>query len=159
MHASRAGLVALAIGTAASGTWGRDVDYDFVVCNHARLTMLEANGDIVAFGVEQWGTVASSTTKDFEKATSRCVGSMRVVGGKRSGKGLCKWFNMAGDTAIGEWELSEAGEASWKWLAGTGGLKGIATKKSNWADLGSGKPSEPGTAQGCRHDWGTFTLP
>lgn len=152
-------LIAVAISMAASVAWSRDVDYDFVVCNHARQTVLDASADLVALGFESWGVVASTTTKEFEKATSRCTGYLLIVAGKVAGKGLCKWFNVAGDTAIGEWEMPEAGENTFRWLSGTGGLKGITSVKSSFASLGNGKPSEPGTSQGCRRDWGTYRLP
>jgi hypothetical protein len=152
-------LIALAIGMVVTTAWSRDVDYDFVVCSQSKQTLLEASPELVALGVESWGVVASSTTKEFEKATTHCVGYMRVVAGKPVGKGMCKWFNMAGDTGIGEWEMPESGENSWRWLAGTGGLKGISSVKSSFASLGNGKPVEPGTSQGCRRDWGIYRLP
>lgn len=147
----------LAAAAAAPGAFGRDIDYVF--CGHGRATMLEASAEIVAFGVEEWGSVASSTTKDWEKATTHCVGYRRIVAGTRVGKGLCKWFTMAGDTAVGEWEVPETGENVYRWLVGTGGLKGISSTKSSFTFLGNGKPVEPNTLQGCRRDWGSYSLP
>ena len=157
--AIRITLIAAAIGLAAGSTWARDVDYDFVVCTHGRSTVLEASADIVGFGSESWGVVASSTTKEWEKATQHCVGYMRVIGGKPVGKGLCKWFFMSGDTAIGEWEVPDNGQNSFRWLSGTGGMKGISAVNSNFAFLGNGKAAEAGTSQGCRRDWGRYALP
>ena len=157
--AMRITLIAAAIGLAAGSTCAREVDYDFVVCTHGRNTMLEASQDLVAMGSESWGIVASSTTKEMENATQHCVGYLRVVGGKAVGKGLCKWFLTSGDTAIGEWDMPESGQNSFRWLAGTGGMKGITTVTSNFAWTGRGKPAEPGTAQSCRHDWGRYALP
>jgi hypothetical protein len=151
-------LTSLAIGLAATGAWSRDVTYDFVVCGHARETMLEASADIVALGFEQWGVVASSTTKEWEGATTRCVGAMRLIAGRPVGKGLCKWFNTAGDTAVGEWEYPAGGDAKWTWLAGTGGLKGI-TGTGTFMTVVRGKPAEAGTSQSCRRDWGQYSLP
>lgn len=151
--------MALALGIAGAGSWARDVNYDFVVCNHSRNTMLEASADLVAFGTESWGVVASSTTKEWEGATTHCVGSLRIVGGKPIGKGLCKWFFATGDTGIGEWEYPAVGDPNWTWLAGTGGLKGITSAGGTFRALFSGKPVEPGTSQGCRRDWGTYRLP
>ena len=157
--AMRLVLIAAAIGLAAGGTWARDVDYDFVVCNHGRGVMLEASADIVGMGTESWGIVATSTTKDWENATTHCVGYLRIMAGKRVGKGLCKWFFMSGDTAIGEWEIPESGQNSFRWLSGTGGLKGITTATSNFTTVGQGKPADQGTGQDCRRDWGRFALP
>lgn len=152
-------LIALAIAMSAPAAWGRNVDYDFVVCSHSKQTVLEAGPNLTALGLESWGVVATSTTPEFEKATTRCVGYLRIIGGKVAGKGMCKWFNMAGDTAVGEWEMADSGENSWRWLAGTGGLQGIQSVKSTFASLGSGKPVAPGTSQGCRRDQGTYSLP
>ena len=159
MRRPRFGMaLAIAIGFADPGTWAREVGYDFVVCSHARHSMLEANADIVAFGFEQWGVVSTSTSREWDKATTRCVGSLRIVAGKPVGKGLCKWFTAAGDTALGEWEYPAAGEPSWTWLAGSGGLKGIAGR-GQFSALGSGVAAQADTSQSCRRDWGRYTLP
>lgn len=155
---ARCVLASLVIALAAPAAWGRDVSYDFVVCSHSRQTLLEANADIVAFGVEQWGIVSGSTTKEWENATTRCVGALRLVAGKPVGKGMCKWFSAAGDTAVGEWEYPATGEPSWTWLTGTGGLKGI-TGSGTFKSVASGKPAEAGTSQSCRRDWGKYSLP
>lgn len=143
----------------ATSVSAREVAYDFVVCNHTRHTPLDAGPEGVAFGVEQWGIVASSTTPEFENATTHCVGTMRVVGGKPSGKGMCKWFSAAGDTALGEFEVPPSGENRWTWLWGTGAWKGVTGTNSQFKSLGSGKPAAPGTSQSCRRDWGSYTLP
>jgi hypothetical protein len=157
--AMRLVLIAAAIGLAAGGTWAREVDYDFVVCTHGRGVMLEASADIVGVGAESWGIVATSTTKDWENATQHCVGYQRIMAGKLVGKGLCKWFFMSGDTAIGEWDMPENGQNTFRWLSGTGGLKGITTVTSNFTTVGMGKPADQGTSQACRRDWGRFALP
>ena len=148
-------LAAMAAAPAAA----REIPYDFVVCNHAVHTPLEAGPDVVAFGVEQWGIVASSTTPEFENATTHCVGFMRIVGGKPSGKGMCKWFAASGDTSLGEWEISAGGDNRWTWISGTGAFKGVSGTQSRFKALGMGKPAAPGTSQSCRRDWGSYTLP
>lgn len=151
--------IAAAIGMLGATAWGRDVDYDFVVCSHGRQTVLESGPNLVALGTESWGVVASSTTREFDKATTHCVGYLRIVGGKPVGRGLCKWASLAGDTSIGEWEMPESGDNSWKFLGGTGAWKGVSSKVARFTSLGNGKPIEPGTSQGCRRDWGTYSLP
>jgi hypothetical protein len=149
---------AVAMMVLAQGAWTADVSYDFVACTHSRHVLLEANDEIVALGLEVWGVVASSTTKEWENASTHCVGSLRVVKGIPVGKGLCKWADSAGNTAVGEFEYPPVGEPAWKWLSGTGKLKGI-TGAGTFRDMFSAKPIEPGTSQGCRRDWGTYTLP
>ena len=67
--------------------------------------MLEASPEFVAFGVESWGIVASSTIKEWEGATTHCVGYVRVAAGKPIARGVCKWFDTAGNTASGEFDM------------------------------------------------------
>src|SRR6185369_10958292 len=146
-------LVALA-GSAVAA----ESAYDFVACTHGKGTPIEANGDIVAYAVEGWGVVATSTTKDWENASTHCVGYMRVIAGNRVGKGVCKWAQAGGDTAVGEFEFPQTGEPSWTWLSGTGKLKGIKGG-GTFRELFDAKPVDPPTSQGCRRDWGKYMLP
>jgi hypothetical protein len=151
-------LSAVALMTLSSAAWPAETAYDFVACTHTRRAMLEASPDIVGFSIDNHGVVASSTSKEWEKATTHCVGYIRVVAGKTVGKGLCKWVHASGDTAFGEFEYPPAGEASFTWLVGTGKLKGIAGG-GTFKEVFSGMPAEPGTSQACRRDWGKYTLP
>lgn len=148
----------LALSAFAPMSWAAEAAYDFSVCTHSRTTLIEGSADLVAFGVESWGVVSTSTTKEWENATTRCAGYIRVMAGKQVGKGVCKWILATGDTGTGEWEYPAAGEPSWRWLVGTGKLKGISGG-GTFKALTSAKPVEPGTSQGCRRDWGNYTLP
>lgn len=120
--------------------------------------MLESGHELTALGLESWGIVASSTIKECENATTRCVGYLRVAGGKMVGKGLCRWGQDGGDTAAGEWEMQPSGENRWTWLSGTGKLAGIKGG-GTFQTLTRAKAAEPGTGQSCRRDWGQYTLP
>ena len=73
--------------------------YDFVACTHAQRTMIEAGSETVAFGVEVWGIVSSSTTKFWEGASTHCAGYIRITQGRPVGKGTCKWLTAGGDSA------------------------------------------------------------
>ena len=150
-------LAVFALSTFAPTSWATDVSYDFVACTDAKITALEASAELTAFGSESWGVVSSSTNKDWENATTHCVGYLRIMAGKPVGKGVCKWRISTGETAVGEYELPAVGEASWHWLIGTGKLKGI-TGSGTFKSLHSGS-IQPGTTQGCRRDWGSYTLP
>lgn len=151
-------IVAAAIGAAAvQAAIAVEVPYDFIACTHGQRTMLEANGEIAAFATQGWGTVASSTGKEFEKASTHCMGYTRVIGGKPYGKGLCKWVFANGDTGVGEYEFGAA-PPKFTWLVGTGGLKGIQGG-GTFAPVFDAKPAQEGTGQGCRRDWGKYTLP
>lgn len=151
-------VLAIAMISLAQGAMAGEVAYDFVACTHSKRTLLEASSELVALGFESWGVVASSTTKEWENASTHCVGYIRLAAGKPVGKGVCRWFDAAGDTAIGEFEYPPAGEPVWTWLSGTGKLKGI-TGKGTFKELFTAKTADDGTSQGCRRDWGRYTLP
>jgi hypothetical protein len=151
-------VTVLALSAFAPMSQAAEAAYDFSVCTHSRTTLIEGSPDLVAFGLESWGVVSTSTTKEWENATTRCAGYIRVMAGKQVGRGVCKWIQATGDTATGEWEYPAAGEPSWRWLVGTGKLKGI-TGGGTFKALTSAKPAELGTSQGCRRDWGNYTLP
>ena len=132
--------------------------YDFVACTHAQRTMSEAGSETVAFGVEVWGIVSSSTTKFWEGASTHCAGYIRITQGRPVGKGTCKWLTAGGDSAVGDFEYPASGEPSWTWASGTGALKGIQGS-GTFRELFSAKPASEGTSQVCRHDWGRYTTP
>ena len=141
----------------APAAFAAEAAYDFVACTHSKLTSLEANSEFVAFAAESWGVVASSTTKAWENASTHCMGYTRVVAGKPTGKGVCKWAEAGGDTAVGEYEYSPAG-AKFTWLTGMGKLKGISGG-GTFQPVFTARTVDPGTSQGCRRDWGKFSLP
>jgi hypothetical protein len=151
-------VVALAAAATLSTAWSAEVAYDITVCTHGRTAMLESNPEITAFGVESWGIVTNASVPQWEKATTHCVGYTRVVNGKGSGKGVCKWVFANGDTGVGEWEIPAVGEPAWTWLMGSAGMKGVQGG-GTFRTVFSGKPAEAGTSQGCRRDWGKYTLP
>lgn len=151
-------VLGMSLSLSALAALAADAAYDFVACTHSRQMVLEANSDVVAFGMEVFGVVASSTTKEWENASTRCVGYLRLMGGKPVGKGVCKWTQVTGDTGVGEFEYPPSGEPTWTWLSGTGKLKGISGG-GTFRQVISAKPAEPGTSQGCRRDYGRYTLP
>lgn len=157
MLRTRAAL-ALAASLIALPASGAEVTYNFVACGHSKVTLLEAGPDLTAMGFENWGIVANSTTKEWENATTRCVGYLRIMAGRQVGKGVCKWVMASGDTAFGEFEYPPSGEPFFTWLTGTGKLKGIQGG-GGFKQVSSARPVEPGTSQSCRQDWGRYTLP
>jgi len=148
----------LAACLAALPVSAAEVTYNFVACGHSRQTVLEAGPEFTAIGFEQWGLVATSTTKEWENASTKCVGYLRIVGGRPVGKGVCKWVMAGGDTAFGEFEYPTSGEPAFTWLFGTGKLKGIQGGGS-FKQVSSARPAEAGTSQSCRQDWGKYTTP
>lgn len=158
MHIQRSVLfVALAaLAQASSGAVERT--YDFVACSHAKRTIVEMNHTFVGYGIESWGLVANSTTKDWENASSHCTGYVRTAAGKTTSKGICQWTIPGGDTAVGEFEYPAGGEPTWTWLGGTGKLWGIQGS-GTLRDLTSAVASDPTTWQGCRRESGKYALP
>jgi hypothetical protein len=150
--------VSLVATLAAMPALPAEFSYDFVACTHSTSKVLDGGPELTALGVESWGIVASSTTKEWENATTRCVGYLRIAAGKPVGRGVCRWLHATGDTAIGEWDMPASGENRFTWLAGTGKLKGIQGGGS-FQTVSNARPVEPGTGQSCRRDWGKFTLP
>jgi hypothetical protein len=148
-------VAAILAGVPASAA---EFSYDFVACTHGTPRMLESGPDLVAFGSESWGIVASSTTKEWENATTRCVGYVRIVNGKPVGKGVCRWLHATGDTAVGEWEMPASGSNTFTWLAGTAKLKGIQGGGS-FQTISQARAVEAGTGQSCRRDGGKYSLP
>ena len=151
------GCVALALMTAVPAAWAAEVSYDFVACTSGRSNLLFGSAEFVATGDESFGVVASSTTKEWAGATTHCVGSMRLIAGNPAGSGFCKWVQMTGDTAVGQYWFGD-GKQTWTWLHGTGKLAGISGG-GTFKYLFRGKPVEAGTSQSCRQDWGKYTLP
>ena len=158
MNGLRGMGMAVLLGTAAVCSSAAETAYDFTVCTSSRRIPIEANADIVAFGVENWGVVASSTTPLFERASTHCAGYLRIAGGRPVGKGVCKWALAGGDSGVGEFEYPASGEPVWRWLAGSGKLKGISGT-GTFKELFSGAVVDAATSQGCRRDWGTVNLP
>lgn len=134
-----------------------DIPYEFTVCTHGKPLMLESSGDFTGYGVEAWGVVSASASKEWENASTHCVGYIRWMEGKQVGKGLCKWVQASGDSAVGEFEFAPAGERHWTWLSGTGRLKGIKGG-GTFQEIFTAKTVDAGTSQGCRRDWGRYTV-
>lgn len=149
---------ALAAALGAAPAWSAEASYDFVACSHGTHRVLESGSELMALGLESWGIVANSTSQEWENATTRCVGDLRVVGGKPVGRGLCRWAQAVGDTAVGEWEMQPSGANRSTWLSGTGKLAGIKGG-GTFQTLTRAKAAEPGTGQSCRRDCGQYTLP
>lgn len=147
----------VAVAALAPRAWGAETAYDFLACGSAKMTMLEARADFVAFGVESFGIVATTTTKEWENATQHCVGTVRIVDGKQTGSGLCKWTDPAGNTFVGEWEMTATGQGTWTFLSGTGKYKGIKGA-GTFQYVTKAKPIAEGTSQSCRRDKGSYTL-
>jgi hypothetical protein len=151
-------LAVLAAAALVQGALAAETAYDFVVCTHGKPSvMLEASGDITGYSVEGWGVVATSKTKEWDNASTHCVGYMRWIEGRPIGKGLCKWTQMTGDSAVGEWEYLPGGQRRYTWLVGSGRLKGIAGSGS-FEEMPQAQTVDKGTSQGCRHDWGSYSV-
>jgi len=135
-----------------------EVTYDLVHCGSMKPTVLEAREGVFVMVMDYYDIVASSTNKDWASATAHCGGHWRVVDGKESSGGVCKWVLPSGDTAVLEWKGTGPGEGSVVFLSGTGKLKGIQGG-GPWKIVSNAKPADEGTSQRCVHSWGKYTLP
>ncbi len=150
-------LVAAA-ATLAQAAPAAESSYDMVVCTHGGGTPVESNGELAAFGVENWGVVAESSNKQWDNASTHCVGYVRVLAGKRVGRGVCRWMLAGGDSAVGEFDYAASGEQTFTWLSGTGKLKGISGS-GTFREPFNAPPVDAPSVQGCRRDWGSYRLP
>ena len=155
---SQLNVLVIAMFALTPATWAAESGVDFVKCNSVKLTPINVGGDVTAMGSEGLGIVASSSSKDFENSTTHCVGFFRVIGGKRGGRGMCKFLDPAGNTVLAEWEILGAGEGTWEFLAGTGKFKGVGGS-GQWKVFTAAKPSAEGTSQACERYTGKYTLP
>jgi len=152
------GFLVIALFALVPTLWAAETPYDFVACFSYKVTPVETTADITAVGLEGWGIVASSTTKEWENATAHGVYVNWSMGGKAGGKSLLKWLTAAGDTIVGQADVTGTGEGTWAFLSGTGKLKGIQGG-GWWKAVSAAKPIVQGTAQSCHHIWGKYTLP
>jgi hypothetical protein len=129
--------------------------YDITVCGSATVTMLSASKELTVFIVESRSITRSNhTNKHFDNATAHCGYVVRVMNGKMTGNGYCKFMDPEGDITVGETTIDGA-EGTWKFLQGTGKWKGIDGGGKHRA-ITQGKPITPGTTQSCRRATGEF---
>ena len=120
--------------------------------------VVEASPELRVQAIENWAINTSTAVKDWEKATKHCVGYVRIMDGKPTGKGACKWQDATGDSAIFEWEIHANGDYTVAWLGGAGKYKGIKGG-GNFEVSNSAKPVVEGTQFQCIRDYGKYTLP
>lgn len=78
---------AMILALCSAPAWTAEFAYDFVVCSHGTQKLLDSGPELTALGFEDWGITASSTTKEWESATTRCVGHVLIAGERTTGKG------------------------------------------------------------------------
>jgi hypothetical protein len=89
-------------------------------------------------------------------STYQCVGINKIVAGKPTGQGICKFMDKDGDFLVGE--ITSAGpEGTWKAFYGTGKWKGI-TGSGKYVYITNSKPIVNGTFQNCNRSTGTYEL-
>ena len=154
-----AALATLTLAGFAPGAQATETEYGGTFCMTSKPTVLESNADVTTLIYEGWGIqTPNSTFKPWENATMRCVGYMRIMGGKPTAKGSCRWVDSAGDSFTGEYEDTPDMPGKWIFLAGTGKWKGI-TGSGTYKTVSYGKPAAPGTSQLCREHSGKYILP
>lgn len=154
-----AGLATLALVGFVPGAQAVEAEYSGTFCMTSKPTILESNSDVTTLIYESWGIqTPNSTFKPWENATSRCVAYARIMGGKSTVKGSCRWVDSAGDTFTGEYEDAPDMPGKWTFLAGTGKWKGIQGS-GTYRTVSRGKPPAPGISQLCQEHSGKYSLP
>ena len=151
-------MAAIAWAAAASTAWAGETAFEFIGCGISKNVVVEASPELRIQAIENWAINTSTAVKDWEKATKHCVGYVRIMDGKPTGKGACKWQDATGDSAIFEWEIHTNGDYTVAWLGGAGKYKGIKGG-GNFEVSNSAKPVVEGTQFQCIRDYGKYTLP
>ncbi len=114
-------LAIFALAALVPTAWAAEAEYSGIFCAHVKRTVLESSPDLTVFMTESWGiSTPGSTTKAWENSTVHCLSYVRVMGGKRSAKGSCRWTDTTGDTFIGEFEDVPDKPGAWTFMGGTG---------------------------------------
>ena len=133
--------------------------YDLTMCLSGKTTMLLASKELVLYEYQGDGmTMSNHENKKFHGMSYRCIGTVKIEKGVRSGLTYCKYMDADGDLVVGE-AMRNGEENTWKFLYGTGKWQGITGGGPAGAPVASGKPISEGTFQVCNRATGTFTLP
>jgi len=139
--------------------WAAESQYSGTFCGHSKATVLQAGPELTLLTSEAWAIqTPESSFKPWANATVHCVGYRRVIQGKATAIGACRWTDSAGDTFTGEYRDVPGEPGLWTFLGGTGkwqGIQGTGTYKL----AGIGKPAPDGSTQYCIDHHGTYTLP
>ena len=111
------------------------------------------------FSNEFWYIVVPpATPKVFENNTAHCVAYNRIMQGKVTDMGSCRWTDPEGDTFIGEYVDAPDKPGAWTFLSGTGKWKGISGG-GTYQPVAMGKPAADGSMGFCTLITGKYTLP
>jgi len=132
--------------------------YDMTNCFSGESTMLVASKELVVFSYDLKGIVQDNLdTKAFANMSFQCVGISKIVAGKPTGQGICKFMDKDGDFIVGE-TASAGPEGTWTAFYGTGKWKGV-TGSGKQIYITNSKPIVNGTFQTCSRATGTYELP
>ena len=132
--------------------------YSMTNCFSGENTMLVASKELVVFGYDIKGIVQDNLdTKVFANMSFQCVGISKIIAGKPTGQGICKFMDKDGDFIVGE-TTSDGPGGTWKAFHGTGKWKGI-TGSGKQMYITNSKPIVNGTFQNCSKATGTYELP
>jgi len=97
-----AGLLALGMTTGAVvAAHAEETEYKLTACGHLTTVMLQSSPDLTVQSEQVWYIIAPpATPKVFENNTGQCVGYARMMNGKRTAMGSCRWTDPDGDTFI-----------------------------------------------------------
>lgn len=132
--------------------------YDLTNCFSGETTMLVASQELVVFSYDLKGICRSNNDdKLSDNSSFQCVGISRVVAGKPTGQGICKFMDKDGDCIVGE-TTSSGAEGTWKVIYGTGKMKGMTGGGKNMY-ITDTKTIIEGAFQNCNRATGNYELP
>jgi hypothetical protein len=145
-----AGLVGLlALGMTIVATHAEEIEYKLTACGHLMTVVLQSTPDLTVQSEQVWYIIAPpAIPKVYENNAGQCVGYARMMNGKRTAMGSCRWTDPDGDTFIGESVDTPDKPGVWTFLSGTGKWKGIRGN-GTYQLLVISKPRADGTAELC----------
>jgi hypothetical protein len=133
-----------------------------VDCRAGTISTLAKTDEAFIYALDHRGVQQSNhESKLFHNWTQRCVGTVAMIAGKRSGSGWCRNVEPgSGDSMISHWIADEqkAGAGTFRLASGTGKYKGI-TGGGAYEPSGAFRPVDEGTYQSCINVKGTALIP
>jgi len=131
--------------------------FDTTYCASSTMTTVSASEGLIVLSLDTKGIAWSNhENKVFDNMTFHCVAVGKIMAGKPTGTGYCKYMDPDGDFIV--WELSiDVPIDTLKALQGTGKWKGIKAE-GKAVLITKAKSITPDTRQVCRKFTGTFEL-
>jgi hypothetical protein len=138
--------------------FAEEVKYDVQNCYASQAQVTQADGLVAgSYAASVMGPINEGTP---EKMSGRCLGAFSIIDGQLNENGTCEWVNANGDklfSVYGRKGDFDKDEGTYRYVKGTGKFAGV-TGGGKWMPVRV-FPLNPGSiANGCVHDWGSYTI-